>query len=281
MTRGRKKTAETTVEPRRRGRPKKVAEEVAFIDGLGGTETIEDVAVDDIDLADRRFQYRVREKLTDLKPSLTGEGQLVPVILWGGKPPYKIIDGYRRVAAIKEIGWKIVKAIIRKDITEDDAYRISFIENVKRKNFSPIDMAHAVWKMRERGKTNDQLAAEFNLSASQIKRYKMLLSFAPVVKEALENKEISMAHAHVFHTLGIDDLEPYRERLAGGISAQALKRLIQKTIGIKRTPRQYFRKEKDGFRLFPMRFNARMSKKERDKIIAILERALSLAKQAE
>ncbi|MBN2054360.1 hypothetical protein JW905_05525 [bacterium] len=90
-----------------------------------------------------------------------------------------------------------------------------------------------------------------------------------------------MAHAQVFHALGIDDLTPYREALAEGISAHALKRLIQKTIGKKRTPRQYFRKEKDGFRLFPMRFNTTMSKKERDKIIAILERALTIARKTE
>ncbi|MCD4654610.1 ParB N-terminal domain-containing protein [bacterium] len=64
------------------------------------------------------------------------------MILWGKKPPFKIIDGFRRIKAIRKIEWDKVRAIIKKDISEDDAYRLSFVENVKRKNFTPIDMAN-------------------------------------------------------------------------------------------------------------------------------------------
>jgi ParB/RepB/Spo0J family partition protein len=123
------------------------------------------------------------------------EGQLVPVILWGKSAPYKIIDGYRRIAAISQLEWPSVRAIVRDDIDEEGAYRLSFIENVKRKNFSPLDLANAIWKMQTKGKSKEQLKGELNLSESQVNRYKALLDFFGPIKAALDYDKLTMALA--------------------------------------------------------------------------------------
>jgi len=260
---------------RGRGRPPKPKQVIEFKDVLkkSGTELVE---IKDIDTEDRSFQYRVTERVSDLVSSISQEGQLLPVILWGKKSPYKIIDGYRRVKAIQEIEWDKVRAIIKKEISEDDAYRLSFIENVKRKNFKPVDMANAVWKSQQRGKGNKELEEEFGLSKRQIQRYKALLEFHENVLKALKEDKITMAHAQVFNTLGVNDVEKWLDRISAGLSAQALKRAIQKEMKPKRKPKTFFRKEKDGFRIFPMRFSEGMKEIEKKKIVEVLKKALEI-----
>lgn len=275
-----KKKVGADEERRGPGRPPREKEAIEFKDGLGGAGAIEDVLIKDIDLEDRRFQYRVREKVTDLIPSLISEGQLVPVILWGKERPFKIIDGYRRVTAISNIGWTSVKAIIRRDISEDDAYRLSFVENVKRKNFTPLDMANAVWKAQAvRNKSSKELAEEFSLSDRQIRRYKELIQFSDPIKEALLDESITMAHAQVFNSFGVKDPDAWIEKIGSGMSAQALKREFGKQFGKKRKQKMFFREEKDGFRLFPIRFSTNLSVKEQKSIIEVLEKALATAKK--
>ncbi len=266
-------------EVKRKGRAPKEKKQVEFKDSLSDVTEIETVELKDIDLEDRSFQYRLRERLNDIKPSLETEGQLVPVTLWGESPPYKIIDGYRRISAVKEIGWSSVKAMVKKDITEDDAYRLSFVENVKRKSFSPMEMANAVWKAKERGKTNEELESEFGLSKRQIQRYKSMMEFSKSIKDALSDEKISMAHAFVLHTMSIEDIDPWIERVKkDDLSAQALKRAVTKELGPKSKPRKFIQKKKDGFRLYPIRLSENTSDKDREKIIKVLEDALAIAK---
>jgi ParB/RepB/Spo0J family partition protein len=262
-------------EKRGRGRPPKQKDPIEFKDVLekSGTELVD---LKDIDTEDRSFQYRVTERVSDLISSISQEGQLLPVILWGQKPPFKIIDGYRRVKAIQEIEWDKVRAIIRRDISEDDAYRLSFVENVKRKNFKPIDIANAVWKSQQRGKKNEDLEEEFDLSKRQIQRYKALLEFNENVLKALKEDKITMAHAQVFNTLGVTDISKYLDQISAGMSAQALKRAIQKEMKPKRKPKTFFRKEKDGFRIFPMRYSEGMKEIEKKKIVEVLKQALEI-----
>ncbi len=268
-----------SVEFKRRGRPAKAKPEIVFKDGLEDAKSIETIQAKDIDLVDTRFQYRITSKTDDLVPSLIRDGQLVPVILWGNEAPYKIIDGHRRVTAIKSIGWDSVKSIVRRNISEDDAYRLSFIENAKRKSFTPMDMAHAIWKGLSRGKTPKDFIHDFNLSERQIQRYKALIDFPKQVKEALIAGKILMAHAQVFNALGIEDISPWIATIETGVSAQALKRAIQKEHKPQTKPRKFFKEEKDGFRLYPMRFSAGMTLKDKKKIIDVLEEAITIAKK--
>lgn len=279
MARKKKEISEAireAVKPKKRGRPTKEKPVIEFKEGLKDIENIETIAVADIDLDDRRFQYRLKEKAKDLIPSLTSDGQLVPVMLWGQEPPYKIVDGYRRVTAVKSLEWPSVRAIIQRDISEEDALRLSFVENVKRKNFSPLDMANALWKMQHKGKTNADLTKEFGLSERQINRYKALIQFSEPIKEALANETITMTHAQLFHTLDVKDIEPWVEQIKQGLHFKDLKRKIIEAQGEKKKTRQFFRKEKEGFRFFPFRFNNGLPTKEREHIKKILEQALEL-----
>ena len=235
------------------------------------------IAIRDIDFNDRRFQYRLKDKHKDLIPSIEKEGQLVPVILFGQAPPYKIVDGHRRAAAVRDLGWPSVRAIVHKNITDDDAYRLSFIENVRRRNFGPMDMANAVWKAQARGKTNETLTREFGLSKRQIQRYKAMLNFSKNVLTALENEDITMAHAKVFDSMGIDDVQTWLPDIRCGMSAVALKRAINKILkNTSPQPKVYIVEKDDGFRMHPMRYSRDMPETEKDHILKTLKAAIKI-----
>lgn len=269
------------VAPKKRGRKAKPKPEIEFKDGLHEIESIETVPVADIDLEDRRFQYRVAEKISDLLPSLTTEGQLVPVVLHGKEPPFVIIDGFRRVSAIKSLGWVSVRAIVHRKTSEEDAYRISFAENFKRKSFSPIDIAHAVFKAISRGKTQKELEVDFHLSERQIQRYKALIEFSDEIKAVLADGTITMAQARVLNQIKPKEIGSWIDRAKEGLSANALKRALKEEFGPKTKPRKYFKKENDGFRLYPIRFTSGAPKKQRDHIKKVLQDALALIDEVE
>ncbi|RQV96838.1 ParB/RepB/Spo0J family partition protein [bacterium] len=253
-----------------------------FKDSLQDVKNIELVKIEDINLDDKSFQYRVSEKTANLIGSLESEGQLVPVVLWGSKPPFRIIDGFRRITAIKNIGWDSVRAIIHREISEDDAYRLSFIENFMRKSFSPMDIAYAIWKATARGKKPKDLEQEFGLSERQIQRYNAVAGYSADIKKALESDSISIAHASVLNGFDLKNIEEWIERIGKGkLSASALKKILKKEIPRKTKSRKYFKKEKDGFRLYPFRYVAGKSKSERDEIKKHLLAAISIISQEE
>lgn len=250
-----------------------------FKEGLPARTTVRTVKLSDIDREDTRFQLRLTATVGDLRKSIQAEGQQVPVILWGEKPPYRIVDGFRRVQAISEIGWDIVKAIVRDDINEGQAFALSFIENVKRKNFSPWDKANAIWQaVNRREMEKEKVAEEFGLSVRQVERYLKLLDLDQGLQEAVQAGKLTMAHAAVLHQSRVKDASPWVTTIESeGLSARQLRRQLKKTGKVGR-PRKFVSKEKGGFRVYPFRFTPEMDDREKGQMIEALEMALRIAK---
>jgi len=250
-----------------------------FVDGLPPSATVRQIPIADIDQRDDRFQHRLTNTHGTLRKSLLADGQQVPVMLWGGEPPYKIIDGFRRIAAIDEIGWDEVKAIVRDDIGEEEAYALGFIENVKRKNYSPWDKANAIWRaVHKRGMDKGELAEMLGVSARQMDRYLALLDFDPAVQEALKDDRICMAHAVTLQQFKARQAKKWVDRIvAERLSARQLRKQLKKA-GAAGRPKRYLKTEKDGFRMYPFRFHADADPAEKEKVVRILEKALAIAR---
>lgn len=260
----------------KRNHSKPVSEFSEFKDGLENIDKIEVVATENIDTEDRRFQYRVAEEASDLTENLRTEGQLVPIVLWGESSPFIIIDGFRRVKKIKALGWTQVKAIIHRSITEEEAYNIAFIENVKRKNLSPMDIANAIWMATKRGRSNPDLTDDFNLSERQLQRYRKIISFSTVIQAALLNGSITMAHGLILHQFATDDLDQWIDKIRNGLDAIKLKKQLKNASYPSRKPRKYFKPEKDGFRLYPINFSSKTDLKSREQILRCLKEAIKI-----
>ena len=62
-----------------------------------------------------------------------------------GSHPYQIISGFSRINAIKNLGWeKVLAIVIPKDaISDEEALRLNFIENIERKSLNDFDLINA------------------------------------------------------------------------------------------------------------------------------------------
>src|SRR5690606_20103127 len=68
----------------------------------------------DIDDSDQSLQFRFSSKSKQLKRSLQKEGQLAPIrlVVSPSAESYRIIDGFCRVLAAKELGWTAIQALL-------------------------------------------------------------------------------------------------------------------------------------------------------------------------
>ena len=181
----------------RRGRPAKPRPSHPFVAGVPDGEVV-DVPLDEIDLDNTEFEFRVNRRLKDLFEDIRVHGQQFPVILRRHEDKYQIVSGFRRCRTIAALEWPTVKAVVRDDLDDDMAYRLSFLENEKRKSLTDMDKANAVAKLRLRGKSDEEIQYLFGIGERQVQRYEKLTTFPSVLQTAIGDGSVKTTHALEF-----------------------------------------------------------------------------------
>lgn len=246
-----------------------------FVDGLHDA-VIESIPIERIDVSDATFQYRLTTNTNGLRDAIAREGQLEPVDLTDSKP-HRIIDGFRRALAIRELGWPTVRAIVRRGVSAEAAHEIAFVKNVARRNLKPIERANAIRLAKHRGCKLDTIAAHFGLSEKQLKRYEALLDFPISLQTLVEADEVSMAHANALSAAGVADPISWIQRIREkGWSASDLRRELQgmkpKRGGSSR--RIFAKREGNVLRVFSFTIRKNDSKETTDAVLKTLRDAI-------
>ncbi|MBL7576283.1 chromosome partitioning protein, ParB family [Peptoniphilus asaccharolyticus DSM 20463] len=150
------------------------------------------------------------EKLKELSESIAEFGVIQPLILKQIGEEYQIIAGERRYRAAKMAALEEVPAII-KNISEEEADKISLIENVQRVDLNPIEEALGYKSvMKEYGITQEELSDAIGKSRQYIGNTVRLLKLEPRVIEFLQKGLLTTSHGKLL--LGIKDpKQQYRE----------------------------------------------------------------------
>lgn len=167
-----------------------------------------------------------------LVTSLAQHGQRVPVQLaeveGANLPEYAILDGHRRVAALRHLKYESVKAIIvRQGTLECDL--ISLTANV-RKNLSPLELARAIDRLRRLHQmTLEAIAQDAGLSRQYISALAGLLEADPTIPAAVEAGHISATTARIL-IHAPRDLQPQlaQTAVACELSDTQAKRLVSR-----------------------------------------------------
>lgn len=270
--------------PRRRGRPAKPKVVIPFVDGIPDGEVVE-VELASIDLEDTEFEFRVDHKIKDLVDDLQQNGQQFPVILRPGveEGKYQLVSGFRRCRALVALEWPTVKAIVRHDLDDDKAFAISFLENDKRKSLTGVDKAHAIVKLRLKGKSDDEIMAIYGIGDKQLDRYKKVSTFPDVLKGAISDGKIATTHGlalnRAFEAHGNKmNLEAWIQRVfEEELSVRKLTRDLNAEFGKPKKQKRYMdRKGERGFRLYPMLFDPEKTHgATKKKMIGVLQEALA------
>jgi ParB/RepB/Spo0J family partition protein len=237
------------------------------------------VPLAEIDGADARFQHRLFASGEDLVESIRAHGQRTPVHLAGDEPPYAVVDGFRRIEALRTLGKESVVAVVEQGAAEQELFAISFAENVRRRSYTTWDKAHAIWQAVQRWQLGKpEVAALLGLSVRQVDRYLALLSFGEALREAVADGRITMAHAVVLHRAApsADVAKWIGEIVSSGLSAAELSQQVRRSPWRRDRNALSLVRDARGFRLKPIRYRSDASAAEKRRIWETLEAALRI-----
>ena len=92
---------------------------------------------------------RIRKDLGDitgLTESLKVYGQLTPIII---NRNYELIAGFRRLQAVKRLGWKTIEAVIVDRATDQQKLEIEMEENIQRQDLSSEEIAEGMARLQK------------------------------------------------------------------------------------------------------------------------------------
>ncbi len=183
------------------------------------------------DIIPNRFQPREvfdEKALKELAVSIREHGVIQPIIVRSVNGKYEIIAGERRYKATALAGLTKIPAIIR-DLDDKESSKVALLENLQRKNLSPIEEARTFQKILEIDQmTQEELAKTMGKSQSSVANKLRLLSLPDEVQEALLKEQISERHARCL--LNIPDVAKQKEMLKKVINNKMSVRLLEDEI---------------------------------------------------
>lgn len=140
----------------------------------------------------KRFE---EEPLNELANSIKLHGVLQPILVVERNGRYLIVAGERRWRASKLAGIKEIPCIVG-EFTNAGIKEISIIENLQRKDLTPIEEAKAIKELiDEFGWTQEVVAERLGKSRPAISNTLRLLQLAPEVIQMIEEGKLSAGHA--------------------------------------------------------------------------------------
>lgn len=180
------------------------------------------------DILPNRFQPRIKfdeEALNELSQSIKEHGVLSPITVRPLGNKYEIVAGERRYKAATMAGLTDIPAMVI-NMTDKESAEIALIENVQRKDLTPIEEAISYKKIFDMniGISQEMLAKKLGKSQSAIANKLRLLNLSDEVQEALLENKISERHARSL--LRIKD-----KRLQNDL----LEKIIKERLTVRRT----------------------------------------------
>jgi len=150
------------------------------------------------DIIPNRFQPREvfnEEALKELSASIREHGVIQPIIVRKLGDKYEIIAGERRYKASVLAGMTKIPAIIR-NLDDKEASKVALLENLQRKDLTPIEEARTYQKILELDDmTQEELGRTMGKSQGAIANKMRLLTLPDEVQDALLHDRISERHA--------------------------------------------------------------------------------------
>ena len=135
------------------------------------------------------------EPLNELASSIKLHGVLQPILVVEKNGRYLIVAGERRFRASKIAGLKEIPCIVA-NFNDSEIKEISIIENLQRKDLTPIEEAKAIKQLiDEFGWTQDIVAERLGKSRPAITNTLRLLNLVPEVIQMIEDGKLSAGHA--------------------------------------------------------------------------------------
>ncbi|WP_348624415.1 ParB/RepB/Spo0J family partition protein [Paenibacillus peoriae] len=134
------------------------------------------------------------ESLQELAASIVSDGLQEAILVRPLGSQYEIVQGERRYRAsqMAELDTIAVKV---KELSDEEAFHLSVIENIQREQMTPIEEAHAFYEYVQRGYTHDQIAKKVSKNRAFVTSRLRLLKLLPFIHDWIAEGYISDGHA--------------------------------------------------------------------------------------
>jgi ParB family chromosome partitioning protein len=186
--------------------------------------------------------------LKELADSIKENGVFQPILVRKRKTGsgYELVAGERRLRASKLAGKDSIPAIIV-DFNDQQMMEISLLENIQRKDLTPIEEAQAYDQLiRKLGYTQEQLSKRIGKSRSNVTNMLRLLNLPSEVKKLVNEGKLTYTQARALLAVEDEDrmVELAKQTVSEGLSVKELERLCSEK---KKKPNKKKEKKKDPF----------------------------------
>jgi len=144
------------------------------------------------------FPLDIQAHILSLAEDINERGLLQPIVIkdLGKGKGFRLIAGFCRFKAVQHNGGTTIDSKSIKGKTEDESI-IKLVENVKRKNLNPIDVAHGLDDIRQIKKITKQadLAKVVGMSSAWISQHLNLLKADQTVQDSVLSGEMGLQAA--------------------------------------------------------------------------------------
>ena len=135
----------------------------------------------------------------ELLASIRKSGVQVPIRVKKVKGGYLVFAGHRRLDCARELKFKTIPAEIWEGISDREAAMKGFVENINRKDFTPLEEANAYFKLYREYKWSVEETAEYcGKNESRVYALMTLKETLPArMEKAIVEGKMSVGHAMV------------------------------------------------------------------------------------
>lgn len=147
------------------------------------------------------------EDLDGLAASIAQHGILQPLLVSESKPGrYRLVAGERRWRAAKLAGLATVPAVIRERLDEDRHLELALVENLQRRDLTPLEEARAFDQLRTNlGLAQAEIAERVGIDRSTVANALRLLKLPADIQQMVEEGALSAGHARALLAFADDD----------------------------------------------------------------------------
>lgn len=161
--------------------------------------------------------------LAELARSISETGILQPILVTRHGDRFRILAGERRVRAATLAGLQRIPVLVRDGLEDRDELLVMLIENVQRRDLTPLEEAEAFRQLRDEfGMTQEGVAEKVGKDRATVANTLRLLKLPQEVRTALEEGLLSAGHARALLALpsAADQEKVAREAIREGLSVR-------------------------------------------------------------
>ena len=170
--------------------------------------------------------------LQELADSIKENGVFQPILVRKSLSGYELVAGERRLRASKLAGLKEIPVII-KDFGDKEMMEISLLENIQRKDLTPIEEASAYEQLiKKLNYTQEQLAKRIGKSRANVTNLLRLLTLPQEVQALVNDNKLSYGQARTLLALDTEEkiIDLAKRCVKEGLSVRELENLTRKPV---------------------------------------------------